>query len=128
MKFTKEEISLCKQVAEKHRKKVGWGDWGLVDDQIHLYDVITIEKATVEKGIIPLWAISDCLDWLQEKTYELGDERMDLYLRGKKWHCYPWVRCVKETEWHEEGKTLLEALLRAVLAVLEEKNERTKTS
>ena len=27
MEFTEEEISLCKQVAEKHKKEIGHGDW-----------------------------------------------------------------------------------------------------
>jgi len=113
IKFNKEEISLCKQVAERYRKKVGWGDWGLVDDQIHLYDVITIGKDTVEKGIIPLWTISDCLEFLQEKVGVI-----ELWRHGRNLN--KWLYRLNNHRWND-GKTPLEACLRAVLAVLEEK-------
>ena len=37
IKFTKKEISLCKQVAEKHRKEIDEGDWGQINGETHLF-------------------------------------------------------------------------------------------
>jgi len=113
MKFTKEEISLCKQVAEKHRKKIDWGEWALFNDKIHL-----VIDLPVNEESIPLWTISDCLEFLKERNYDCilysksGQSRWYL-----KFNIYP---LVSSMEILNGGKTPLEVCLKAVLAVLEE--------
>jgi len=109
MKFTKEEISLCGQVAEKHRKPIKYGDWYEFRGNIYL---ITVKHEPEMHDVsISLWTISDCLEFLREKK-----EVIELWRagRGSNWICR-----IKSQKWWK-GKTPLEACLRAVLAVLEE--------
>lgn len=110
MKFTKEEISLCKQVREKHRKEIKYGDWslnegGFVKVWPYRYNCKRIE-------LIPLWQIPDCLEFLKGRFRKLrvcSDDEFEVEYWLKS-GCY-----------YQYGKTPLEACLKAVLAVLEEK-------
>ncbi|TES91643.1 MAG: hypothetical protein E3J87_07370 [Candidatus Cloacimonadota bacterium] len=119
MKFTKEEISLCKQVAEKWRKKIEYGDWFIDFNEVKLKTFSG--KGYREEDWLPLWTISDCLEFLEQKGFN---------------HIFSFI-CYKDGEWTftaessvvgnpfkkirgEKAKTPLEACLRAVLAVLEE--------
>jgi hypothetical protein len=121
MKFTKEEISLCKQVAEKHRKDIKYGDWYWYEKVEKVY-LCTVRKIPDRhKDRIPLWTISDCLEFLIEKGWD--DINIDI---APKWE----IQCLAEKglvakgyECGVEGwgKTPLEACLKAVLAVLEER-------
>lgn len=120
MKYTKEEISLCKQVAEKHRKEVEHGDWFIWGDD---YPMLASGGMSLRKGIIPLWTISDYLEFLREKEWHICycSENMN-----KKYRNF----MVKISESHVPfdnekyrdgvGKTFLEACLKTVLAVLKE--------
>ncbi len=134
MKFTKEEISLCKQVAEKHRKSIIKGDWLLWDRIIPKEIVLVHDTFYTEEGnektigilteqellgggeVIPLWTISDCLEFLREKRYKAI--RFNEHEGGVGVSVFP------ENEFElgegEYGKTPLEACLKVVLAVLEE--------
>jgi len=124
MKFTKEEISLCKQVAEKHRKEIKYGDWSL--NEGGFVKVWPYRHNCKRIELIPLWTISDCLEFLYQKEVPLEIEtRYDPWAvkRGWRWHMWwgepkdnvkPWGGSIN-------AKTLLEACLKAVLAVLEEK-------
>ena len=120
MKFTKEEISLCKQVAKKYKKEIEYGDWYLNqhDKKVfpHLYrlNLLTFVKEVGNKHIIPLWTISDCLEFLREKK-----KVIELWIagRGSNWICR-----IKGQKWWK-GKTPLEALLKAILAVLGDEDE-----
>jgi len=156
IKFTKEEISLCKQIAEKHRKEIRQGDWILDSDNkpwlisgVELwkscrpglentitYDlepidrtqepIVVLEKEEIEK-YPALWTISDCLEFLREKGFlyiEISSPEVD-ELFGENWQVV-----IKHKDGFPEcsisyviqyAKTPLEALLKAVLAVLEEK-------
>ena len=141
IKFTKEEISLCKQVAEKWRKEIDWGD--IVDGKKGIGIVATISvsphgKKTIfidcyqgkiphyeekEENLIPLWTISGCLEFLRERAF---------YLEGlcQTDECEHEI-CISEmddmgvvrhSERRFQGKTELEACLKTVKAVLEDKD------
>ena len=137
MKFTKEEISLCKQVAEKYRKEIKCGDWILRNGELRLnldgklawledgkQDIII--TITAKEEIIPLWTEHDCLEYLEIECIPLKMQiKDDSYARLQGWR---W-----RVSWGnpnaEEGKpwggsinapTLLEACLKAILAVLKE--------
>jgi len=137
-KFTKEEISLCKQVAEKHRKDLKVGDWLLKDEEIGLVQDIKIDSVFNEwlitflieseevlgsgcirqndPDIIPLWTISDCLEFLREKKL-----RFTLYACELNEYSMSIIDDKNTIIVDTIGaKTPLEACLKAVLAVLEE--------
>ena len=111
MNFTEEEISLCKQVAKKHRKKIKYGDWFEFKDNVYLVTSSPEPEASYET--IPLWTISNCLDFLRDRGwfYKLNffDNRVT---------CYIYISPNRHLK--SESETVLEACLKAVLAVLEE--------
>ncbi len=119
MKFIKEEISLCKQVAEKHIKKVKYGEWYLLNGKPILcaYANEGFHKSLeAENKIIPLWTISDCLEFLcKEKDYQIEIKRV-----SNSWFIEIWKIGHKAESIKEWRPTLLEACLKAVLAVLGE--------
>ena len=115
--FTKKEVSLCKQVAKRHRKEIEYGDWYYYKKGRTYW---TWDKAHVRTDNLdnhfPLWTISDCLEFLRERGWALCNHYDDLkdknvvILFGRG-----------ESELLEgKGKTDNEACLKAVLAVLEE--------
>ena len=124
MKPTKEEISLCKRVAEKHRKKIKCGDWILRNGELRLnldgklawledgkQDIII--TITAKEEIIPLWTISDCLEFLRRSPkIQTGERVWDII----KFKAYVSIRPFGT----HKGETVLGACLKAVLAVLEE--------
>lgn len=141
MKFTKEEISLCKLVAEKYRKEIKYGDWYLTittnpldkdDKEESVY--FNTEKRTINpveemkkdrvfyNEYIPLWTISDCLEFLRERGWKQGDMHFNENLKGGKTATiYTEVGDDKGMfvkDMLKEGKTPLEACLKAVLAML----------
>ena len=132
MKFTKEEINLCKQIAETDRllKLAKEGDW--IRNE---YGHASTELATSEylgfvlrfvniKHWFPLWTISDCLEYLEIECVPLKMQiRGDSYarLQGWKWRVSwgnPNVEEGKPWGGSINAPTLLEACLKAVLAVL----------
>ena len=121
MKFTKDEIILCEQVAKKYIKEVKYGEWYLMNNKPILcaYANKSFHKYLEEKdAIIPLWTLSDCLEFWEEKGWNPYD---------MSWICEASMKIVyiKPGETSKELKfkadTLLEACLKAVVAVLEEK-------
>jgi len=128
MKPTKEEISLCKQVAKRYRKEIKCGDWILRDGELRLNldgklawledgkqdIIITITNKT---EVIPLWTISDCLEFLRLSGYQY----QLAFLKSPKWSNYVHVwKSITGEEYNTSSKAPLEACLKAVLAVLEE--------
>ena len=128
MKFTKDEINLCKQIAEKHKKEIERGNWILDEhSEVRLTERIQGEIISVgdndsirfisqyNPNVTPIWTISDCLEFLEEKG-------LNLYLQ---FMCFPngnWRFAAEDNKYEKvrgEGKTRLEACLKAVLAVLE---------
>ena len=149
MNFTKEEISLCKQIAEKHKKDIKRGDWyaaemfcPVKDIKAHLKmmgnDYIEIGKRKYSIGLrteisimtperqlnaiwFPLWAISDCLEFLRERGWWLY--KLIEVIGGDGFWCAitnPSENLGGRNRFERHGKTALEACLKAVLAVLEE--------
>ena len=135
MKFTKDEISLCKQIAEKHKKPIDYGDWywHKIDEDVFLHSTKEAYPyvANVEHDyIIPLWTISDCLEFLEtRKSWRVSflntSKNINTSTSGESLVCFNY--------WDEQekvivkrGKTLLEACLKAVLAVLEEESMKYK--
>lgn len=119
MNFTREEVSLCKKIALRARKKLIYGDWwkGTGED-IFLMNIPgeILHPVDQHKDIIPLWTISDCLEFLRKKpglhTLEITGD----------YHRLRWHVISNWTDIAEEGETPLEAFLKAVLAVIEEKS------
>ena len=118
MKFTKEEISLCKQVAERYRKEIEYGDWFClnVDEDCYLWKE-EFTRPDVPEECFPLWTISDCLEFLnQHDSHCILLGRTGKTKRSKR-YCHVYIA----NNIHEgEGYTYLETLLIAVLAVLGE--------
>ncbi len=115
MKFTKEEISLCKQIAEKHRKRIVFGIWFHdLEDPEHLpFLWCNLTDELKRKSAVPLWTISDCLEFLREK-----DSYIHFEYYGNKFEITAFVKDIDSTI-KGKGETPLEACLKAVLAVLE---------
>ena len=119
MKFTKEEIDLCKQVAERHVKEIHYGVWVAEDKgktiKVSLWNlpIGLTERQRKEGKWTPLWTISDCLEFMREKEHsferaeQLGGIFDVSFISG-------------EGTKKGSGDTLREACLKAVLAVLEE--------
>lgn len=127
MKFTKEEVSLCKQVAERHRKDIEYGDWMIIEGDPHVVPTLFIGQdfPKTKRTMLPLWTITDCLGFLKEKGYRVRlDEDKDVELINKTIELDPFsVSCYghkSKRSFFRYGKTLIEACLKAVLAVLEE--------
>ncbi len=117
MEFTKEEISLCKLVVEKHRKKIIFGVWFHdAEDPGHLpFLWCNLTDELKRKSAVPLWTISDCLEFLIEKGL---NHRLNFM-------CYPsgnWRITAEDRKYRlvmGEGETRLAACLLAVLVVFE---------
>ncbi len=116
--ITKEEISLCEQIAEKYRKEVKYGDWYIN------YDVEIRLKGYAGKGYrddeaIPLWTISDCLEFFEKVG--LNQE-----FHFKHFNNGGWSFTAEDNKYRKirgEGETRLSACLKAVLAVVEESKD-----
>ena len=65
MRFTKTEIDLCHQIARVYRKPINYGDWYVGrEGNIKSWQC---KYKTTHNDLIPLWQISDCLEFLQNK-------------------------------------------------------------
>ncbi|TES92941.1 MAG: hypothetical protein E3J87_03505 [Candidatus Cloacimonadota bacterium] len=112
--FTKEEISLCKQIAEKHRREIK-------KRQYYYNAFLKRIQWSGEDGqsqaswAIPLWTISDCLEFLKKKC---RDHVLLIHDEGDEKEWWLWMDEYKETQQVGSGKTPLEACLKAVIEVL----------
>ena len=122
MKFTPEEISLCKQVAERHLKDVPRGGWYLprekdTEPELATINICSIKSNPLFKGAIPFWTISDCLEFLRKKGYTLEQHfEDDGFIHV--------ALCDAGSEVKGRGDTDLEAFLKAVLMMLEEEEKK----
>ena len=127
MKFTKEEIALCRKIAEKHRKEIEVGDWYLLDKKLIL--VAWSNRGFLDykeniKDCLPLWQISDCLEFLRERGFTIIQACE--HSMSHEWiiEINPYESNAVKTMGHKSfevrGGVILEALLKAVLAILEE--------
>jgi len=133
IKFTKEEISLCKQVAEKWRKPIKIGDWIIpksydgkpsiilrIYENTPLHYFFTPFDNTGEEYILgylevdfPLWTISDCLEFFEKRDYQVEIKRV-----ADSWFIEIWKIGHKAESIKEWIAKLLEACLKAVIEVL----------
>ena len=119
MKPTKEEISLCKQVAERHRKDIEYGDWFEFKGDILLQK--SMHRPEMSDRCTPLWTISDCLKFLREEGFMVRLIEYEHYRTGiKRIECNCYGHKTKRA-FSEQGDKDEEAYLKAVLVVLEEK-------
>ena len=135
IKFTKEEISLCKQVAEKHRKEVGKGDWYVSEDSdyktgwsnpmLNINDYEPVKKKLPgifndkDRNDVPLWTIPNCLEFLRGEGYLVRLVEYEHYGGVKTITCYCYGHKTKGA-FSKQGNKDEEACLKAVLVVLEE--------
>ena len=134
--FTKTELDLCRKIAEKERKEIRFGSWVLYNEQEYLVidyfrhktepthlNLYGLKRYVFETDVTPLLSSHDCLEWLKKRYGEI-------FL--KTWLGTMWCVSIGK-RLNEElpiiglsdlvGKTPLEALLRAVLAILEEEHD-----
>lgn len=129
--FTPIEIDLCKKIAKKYRRKIFKGhlfalecdkspflidnyEYWREGDKIFEYQAARVSNTYKKDEWFPLWQEHDCLEWLREKGWDFGKINWnpdDIY--------YVWIHHYNNVSHERDGKTLLEALLRAVLAVME---------
>lgn len=120
-KPSKESISLSKKIAEKYRKKIGHGDWYVdinKEDTPLLCEHGWVKSFGNDLILIPLWQISDCLDYL----FDNGYIRMDIVLMDRRFVLYLMHGGEEERYYEPDGDTILEACLKGVLRDLEEKS------
>jgi len=125
MKFTKEEISLCKQVAEKHMKPIEYGDWLL--NEGGFAKVWPYRHNCKRIDVIPLWTIPDCLEFLRKRNFEMS---LCYFNKFSGYRIQIWKPEITQAFYSDYDldrsleqcthKTPLEACLKAVSAVLEE--------
>jgi len=116
MKFNDKEISLCKQIAEKHEKEIDFGDWYHDKDSDDIFLCEEINGQHIFPNLIPLWTISDCLEFFKERGW--GRIIIDMDKVGgviKIFHDKGFRPPIIQN-----GLTVLEFCLKAVLAVIEE--------
>ncbi len=115
IKFTKEEISLCKQIVERHEKPIEHGDW-FIDVKIGVKPFLTLSRRVPIDNLIPLWQIPDSLEFFEKKD-------IDYIFNFKHFKLGGWSFTAEDRKYKKvrgEGKTRLASCLKAVLAVLEE--------
>ena len=113
MKFTKKEINLCKEIAKRYKKYFKYGNWYEYKNDSFL--ITSQPQSEMSPEITILWTIFDCLGFLKK---EINSFKLK-FARGKfKFHYRKnwWIKSICYY-----GKTPLEACLKAVLSVLEEK-------
>ena len=119
--MTKEERSLCEQIAKKYRKDIGKRQY-FYNTFLKRIQWSGEEGQSKATWVIPLWTISDCLEFLRERCKDhvllIHEEGLD---DDEEW--YLWIDEYKETQQWDKGKTPLEACLKVVLVVLEKKKE-----
>ena len=122
--FTKEEISLCKQVTKRHKKDIEYGDWYLepkTQRGVLLWDY---EDSAYFVGdqcsdTVSLWAISDCLEFLRKEGYMVRLLEYENHSGEKRKECNCYGHKTKGAFSTTSNKDE-EACLKAVLAVLGE--------
>lgn len=128
MEFNKEEIALAKELHElgvKRRRKCG--DWVYVEyppkyanpprttGQVALYE--RLQHSTIPFKIkFDLWQIHECLEWLRGK----GCDRIEIKVFWNELQVEIRHESKLEFPKYKRAKTLLEALLKAMIAIKKE--------
>ena len=140
MKFSKEEVNLCKQIAEKRKKPLKLGDWMVVNfTQLRKEEVVLFDSKWAEcpnrfpdgsavydcstdyyyKKYFPLWTISDCLEFLEENDFTYTFH----FITKKRGYELILFDGHQKRPQIFEGKTRKIPCLKAVLTVLERKEK-----
>jgi len=124
--FTDKEIELCRKIAKKERKIIRHGDyyWFTELTSINRLRLMNIASAKIEgaKEMLPIWQEHDCIEFLIRKGYGKILNFINYEKKGQ-W-TFTAENFILETPYNKtrgEGETPLEALLSAVLAMMEER-------
>ena len=115
-KFTPTEIDLAKKIAEKEGKEIEYGDCFAFLDNIHL--MLSKDKPEMHDVAVPLWQEHDCLEWLRKKVSGTHLISLEIPHEKERACCIFDPSVSDQREYIYLGKTLLEALLRAILEIL----------
>lgn len=126
--MTKEERNLCKQIAKKHRKDIEYGDFYIepkTQEGVLLWDYEDSRYLVGDQcsDTVPLWTIKDCFEFLRGRDVDLT---LNYFTHVGWWQVQLWNESSTQAFYSDfnkenKNKTPLEACLKAVLAVLEEK-------
>jgi len=117
----KEERDLCKQVAERYRKPIREGEYiqqnyGKPEIILLTIDYIHHHLPFIdEKHWFPLWTISDCLEFFEEKGFN-----HDFHFKKFKNGSWGFTAENKYKKVRGEGKTKRASCLKALLTVFGE--------
>ena len=115
-KFTDIEIDLCKLIAEKERRYISKGDYYIYNNKLKLYNPPNSnlnDVVNMNIDFIPLWQEHDCLEFLVGKN-------IDIFIEWTQDHW--WVGIAEKDQLPHMSTlelSLLEALLRAILEILD---------
>jgi len=121
MKFTTEEIALCKKLHELGvRKEIKYGDWFLFKQLGRGEDICLCKKhpetQSTKSYIIPLWTWADAREWLIKKGIFLEAYLGFGLVEKSQWRF--WDRN-KAKLFDIKGKTDLEAILKCMVEIAE---------
>ena len=120
---TKEEISLCKQIAEKRRKEIEYADWywsASYNEPLLATDGGFRINEQKHHGVFKIWTIPNCLEFLRKEGYMVRLIEYKNYIGEKRIECNCYGHETKGA-FSTRGNKDEEACLKAVLAVLEAK-------
>lgn len=137
MKFTSEEIALCREIGKYYRKPMNPGDWFYFEkyNRIEFVDDIFFKNREIPlKGIqlstptqypsypepidyFPIWTWQDAREWLTRKRYWF---RLDYHPDCNPKYKLQLFKNTLNSIYEEGGKTDLEAILKVILAILKE--------
>lgn len=117
--ITKEEISLCRQIAEKYRKEIKRRQY-FYNSHRRGIQWSGEDGQAPASWAIPFWTISDCLKWLKERYDDVSIGSIENEWDAQVDDAYDKVH---HPEFLEDirGKTPLEVCLKVILIVVEEK-------
>jgi len=125
MRYTKEEIEICREIAEHYRKPIKQGDYYYYKPNKECVLNLISGGIFNEKLDFPLWTFEDARKWLGEKG-EIGililRYQQILGISHKGYLTTILVQYVGGNYYEAEGQTPLEAILKVVLAVMKEEN------
>ena len=117
MELNGTEVDLINQIEKKYRKEINYGNWYEFKGQLYLYRVKGGNLRASD--CIPVWTVSDCLEFLKNRNYYYSI--YDQVGNGTVIDISLLVDGQRSMQDQLHGQTLLEVCLLAVLVVLEDK-------